>query len=118
MSLIDKKLCENICYELGFHNFSLRKAFTNMEKIKEIYIECINNKSNNKKILVLEKQTIKDNLKYIIKNTYPISYTIIETIEDWIIIIPITWSKYILVEPVKSNINIFIYEELYNCIII
>ena len=89
-----------------------------MEKIKEIYIECINNKSNNKKILVLEKQTIKDNLKYIIKNTYPISYTIIETIEDWIIIIPITWSKYILVEPVKSNINIFLYEELYNCIII
>ena len=121
--LSDTKYCKQLCYELGLVNFKIRKAFTNINKIQEIYSECISNSNNqinyNDKILVLEKKHITiQNIEYIIKNTYPISFTIIELLNDnYIIIIPITWNNFLLFEPNKSIATIFLYEGLYRYIL-
>jgi len=57
-------------------------------------------------------------LEYIIKETYPISFTIIDSSKGCFIIIPITWSIYILCEPIKNIYHKLNYKELYNYIII
>jgi len=55
-------------------------------------------------------------LDYIIKETFPTSFTIIDSSKGCFIIIPITWTTYLLCEPIKSIVIKLNYTELFNVI--